>query len=166
MKTQKYSFGNLLILGLVTLSLASCQAEGLPSIPTDTETPSDTASAAPVTTACDLTFSRSGLCASVTFDSAPNSENENAFTLKFYSQVSGTPETGPFIDPTATVSVKLWMPSMGHGSSPVTLTRSAEGTYRATRVFFVMPGDWEIRVLLKTGTTVVDQASLFFDHID
>jgi hypothetical protein len=45
----------------------------------------------------------------------------------------------------ALVSAQLWMPSMGHGSSPTTVTRTGPHSWRVDRVFFLMPGPWEIR---------------------
>jgi hypothetical protein len=55
------------------------------------------------------------------------------------------------------VEVELWMPSMGHGSSPVTVTKISDTHFLATEVFFIMPGPWEIRINWKDGTNVVDQ---------
>ncbi|MBX3021812.1 MAG: FixH family protein [Bdellovibrionales bacterium] len=56
------------------------------------------------------------------------------------------------------LAVVLWMPGMGHGSSPVTVEKLDIGTYRASRVFFTMAGDWEIRVQLKDGDEIKDEA--------
>lgn len=58
------------------------------------------------------------------------------------------------LDVPGTLSVELWMPSMGHGSSPVTVDKLDVGTFRATDVFFTMPGDWEIRLQLREGASV------------
>ncbi len=58
------------------------------------------------------------------------------------------------------VAVVLWMPSMGHGSSPVRVEKVDIGTYRATRVFFTMPGDWEIRIQRKSDGNIIEQAIL------
>lgn len=52
------------------------------------------------------------------------------------------------------LKVTLWMPSMGHGSSPVKVTPLQPGLFRVEKVFFNMRGDWEIR--FKTGE---DQAA-------
>ena len=41
-----------------------------------------------------------------------------------------------------------------------TVTRQADGVYRATGVYFVMPGEWEIRAQLKQGTTMLEQVAL------
>lgn len=55
----------------------------------------------------------------------------------------------------ADVAVQLWMPSMGHGSSPVQLDRIANAkgnfdtaVYRVSKMNFIMEGEWEVRVTL------------------
>lgn len=62
----------------------------------------------------------------------------------------------------ATVAVQLWMPSMGHGSSPVQIERIANGkgtfdtaVFRVSKMNFIMEGEWEVRVTLAypDGTT-------------
>ena len=67
--------------------------------------------------------------------------------------------------PKIMVAVKLWMPSMGHGSSPVKLDHAKDaghadvpGVFEVTHVYFVMPGDWEIHVQLKNGPKVIEDA--------
>lgn len=54
------------------------------------------------------------------------------------------------------IEVKLWMPSMGHGSSPTVVQRATDssgkiipGTFNVNNVFFVMSGNWEIWITLK-----------------
>ncbi len=47
------------------------------------------------------------------------------------------------------LTVKLWMPDMGHGSSPVTVTQFGVNKYKVTQAFFIMPGNWEVRVAFK-----------------
>ena len=54
-------------------------------------------------------------------------------------------------------SLFLWMPSMGHGSSPVTIKKIATGVYDISDVYFIMDGDWQIRVQLKNGATVTEE---------
>ena len=40
--------------------------------------------------------------------------------------------------------VKLWMPGMGHGSFPISVTKISEGIFEANEIFFTMPGYWDI----------------------
>lgn len=44
------------------------------------------------------------------------------------------------------LQIELFMPSMGHGSAPVTITPLDELNYNITRVFFTMHGTWEVRI--------------------
>ena len=59
------------------------------------------------------------------------------------------------------------MPAMGHGSSPTTTARKLDtsataipGVFETSKIFFVMPGKWEVWVQLKRGATVHSQAKL------
>ena len=56
---------------------------------------------------------------------------------------------------TDNVDVVLWMPSMGHGSAPTQVERAVDangnlltGVFNVRNVFFIMGGDWEVRVTL------------------
>jgi hypothetical protein len=42
------------------------------------------------------------------------------------------------------LQVKLWMPTMGHGSFPVKINNTGNGTYELSDVFFTMDGIWDI----------------------
>lgn len=108
---------------------------------------------------CALNLAQSGLCASLTWTQGPVSPAESEFILKFWNAAYSS-ENGPYVDPTNNLSVVLWMPSMGHGSSPVTIEKLESGVFRVRRVYFIMPGEWEIRTFLKNGATVIDQATL------
>ena len=120
----------------------------------------------PAPATCPLSFPRAGLCASLSWSSGPNAEAMNSFVLRFWSASSAT-ANGPFSNPAKSVFVKLWMPSMGHGSSPVTVTHKQDAThtnltgqFEATNVYFVMPGAWDIHIQLRDGTTVSEEAVL------
>ncbi len=54
--------------------------------------------------------------------------------------------------------VVLWMGSMGHGSTPTTVQRIDVGSFRTSNVFFIMPGEWQIKFQLKEGETIKDEA--------
>ncbi len=118
----------------------------------------------PVNAACPFEFKTLDLCATLTWVKMPTDDEKGEFVLSFFSKSSGTVK-GPFIDPGYTVTSKLWMPSMGHGSSPVKISAfkdqngaTVTGVYNVSDVYFMMPGAWEIWVALKQGATVVDQA--------
>ena len=55
------------------------------------------------------------------------------------------------------VAIILWMPSMGHGSAPVKIERISDHQYHVRNVYFIMPGDWEVRMVLKKDKQPVDQ---------
>ncbi len=62
------------------------------------------------------------------------------------------------VDAVSVPQLILWMPAMGHGSSPTTVTRIEVGTYRASNVFFIMPGQWELKFQVKEGSEIKDEA--------
>lgn len=107
---------------------------------------------------CPLFYPRADLCASITWDVAPTNEIDGELTLRFWSASEGTP-SGPYVQPSQTPFVKLWMPDMGHGSSPVKLALEGDA-YKAVDVHFVMGGNWEVWVQLKNASTVVEQAKI------
>ncbi len=73
--------------------------------------------------------------------------------MKFYAEENSTQTITPHLP----VAVKLWMPSMGHGSSPVVIKQVAEGTYEVSDIYFIMLGEWEIRFQLKNNNDVIEE---------
>ncbi len=61
---------------------------------------------------------------------------------------------------TPLMTAELWMPSMGHGSSSVSLYPQADGCTRIGSINFVMRGDWEIRVRTNSNDTGVFPVSV------
>lgn len=63
--------------------------------------------------------------------------------------------------------VRLWMPSMGHGSRPTQVRLlSSEGEclkFNVSQLYFSMPGDWEIQAEIQKGQKVLDQARYAYD---
>ena len=105
---------------------------------------------------CQARF-QGGQCVSISWEKKPTDEEFGSFLFKVFRQGAT-----PILEDPPNVSVILWMPGMGHGSSPVTVARLDVGTYRASEVFFTMGGDWEIRFHVKEGQNVQDQASVPF----
>jgi len=95
----------------------------------------------------------------MTWEQMPTNEDFGSFLLKIGRENLADQSPVPQ-EITGEIAVELWMPSMGHGSSPVTVTKVDVGTYRATQVFFTMPGDWEIRVKRVVSGVMVEQANL------
>lgn len=107
---------------------------------------------------CNASF-KAGQCVSMTWQKMPTEEEFGSFDFRIYRTVDG----GKVLEDVPGLHVMLWMPGMGHGSSPITLERLETGTYRASRVFFSMRGEWEIRFQQKEGATLRDQAILRVD---
>lgn len=86
-----------------------------------------------------------------TFESAPETGKEAVLRLELKDG-----KTHQNIDIDDQIEVVLWMPDMGHGSAPTQLQRVldangnvAVGTYRATNMWFVMGGRWEVQVHMR-----------------
>ncbi len=107
---------------------------------------------------CPLDFDSEGLCGELAWISPPTDQVGGVLSLKFWSQAEGS-RSGPYIAPRGQVSVFLWMPEHGHGSSPVQVTGDG-GEYEVSEVYFIMPGNWDIHVQIKSGGSVLDESTL------
>lgn len=105
---------------------------------------------------CEAKFA-DGHCVSIQWETFPTEEDYGSFLLKVF-RPNRADGSAVLESPGVVPAVVLWMPSMGHGSSPVTVEQLDTGTYRASDVFFSMKGDWDIRIQLKQGDDVRDQA--------
>jgi hypothetical protein len=109
---------------------------------------------------CELRFTTNGLCVDLVWDKMQTDSEYGIITLKFYAKENPT----VFVDPTNTPFVQLFMPSMGHGSSPTHVQKTSVGIYQVTNVFFSMPGNWDLRVQLKEGSKVIEQVIQKFNY--
>lgn len=107
-----------------------------------------------VTQNCKLIFKKENLCIEMDWESFPTESEFGSFLLRF----TDVNDRDLLISPDHELGIILWMPSMGHGSSPVTLREIEEGIYRASDVFFIMSGAWDIRFQLKDGERIVEEA--------
>lgn len=90
---------------------------------------------------CSAESSSASLCVKLTWETFPTESQFGSFIFTLSDLATDRLDlTSP--NP---ISVVLWMPSMGHGSSPVSIETIAPGIYRAKKVFFNMKGDWEVR---------------------
>lgn len=103
--------------------------------------------------ACDKLFKSEDLCMNVNWEVMPTKTTPGKMILTF----TANNDPGRFIDPKLTPFVQLWMPSMGHGSRPVTINRIENGKFSVSNIVFIMPGPWDIRYQLKNGTQVVEE---------
>jgi hypothetical protein len=86
-------------------------------------------------------------------------------TLSFFQDEVTSAVTTAVVcsQPPATISqATLWMPDMGHGSSPTTLVPQDNQCTRVERLDFLMSGLWELRVTLLDG----DSGVFSFDVAD
>jgi hypothetical protein len=77
-----------------------------------------------------------------------------------FSECSFIAELKNPVSDTEALDAFLWMPSMGHGSSPIRATRLGPTTWEFTEVFFIMPGHWEVVLQLKQNQRVSDEVRL------
>lgn len=112
---------------------------------------------------CQARFTKTGDCVNWQWELKPTDSEVGRFLFKVSraNLVDGSPV---LTDGAADVGVLLWMPSMGHGSSPVKTERLDVGTYRASQVFFIMPGEWEIRFQRKVNQQIVEEAVIEILH--
>ncbi len=75
----------------------------------------------------------------------PTESTAGEFHLTFYSNDNAQ----TVISPAHPFAIELWMPSMGHGSTRVKIQETSPGQMQVSKVFFIMPGAWEIHFQLK-----------------
>ncbi len=102
---------------------------------------------------CGFLFSSENLCLKTEWVQKPTESTFGEMTLSFVDRN----DDSRFVDPIKDPFIVLWMPSMGHGSSPVKIERVDVGRYRATDIFFIMPGPWDIRYQLRDGIDVLEE---------
>ena len=56
-----------------------------------------------------------------------------------------------------TLNIYIWMPDMGHGSSPVEINQLNSTDYAVSEIAFIMPGLWVLHVEILENNQVVDQ---------
>jgi hypothetical protein len=152
------AFGNFMkILFFLTLFLSvSCLAKReyeTPSSPPLFSTPG--IEAAP----CQHSFKDLNLCYDLRWEKLPTEDEAGAFKLHFYSALE---KEAAFFPEDMELEVVLWMPSMGHGSTPVEISREHLGVFVVQDVYFIMPGEWDIEIHLKKGSTLVAKSLYFF----
>jgi hypothetical protein len=101
---------------------------------------------------CPHSFSNMPLCYDIIWEKYPNEEEAGSFKLSFYSP----DKASQFFFPTElSLDIILWMPSMGHGSTPVEIHPAENGIFFIRDVYFTMPGEWDIEIYLKKGSSLV-----------
>lgn len=98
-----------------------------------------------------LPFAAGAFVAHCSWAQGPSLGEESVLDVRWASGGSQQPVEAP-----GAFKVALFMPSMGHGSSPTRLERLFDdkgnpmlGGYRASRIYFTMGGKWEVRITVK-----------------
>jgi hypothetical protein len=106
-----------------------------------------------VLSSCDYLFKTEELCLNFKWIKQPTESQFGEMEVRF----TDLADERIFIHPENEFHLYLWMSSMGHGSSPVTIEKLSEGKFLVKDVFFIMPGPWEIHFQLKEGEKVVEE---------
>lgn len=102
----------------------------------------------------------SGGGVSIAWKVGPSEASANSLLFRTYRL---DPRDGfPVPQDLGEVTVDLWMPSMNHGSAPVTVTQIGIGTYEATDIYFPMKGEWDMRFYLKDANGNQDKTTISF----
>jgi hypothetical protein len=120
-------------------------------------------------TDCPILFKKTGNCGELVWSvppkkvEMPTEKDKAEFTLRLFQK--GT--SAPLLTAESKLRVKLFMPSMGHGSLPTHVEAALDekgqpivGKYLVKDVYFSMPGKWEIRFELSSGDRILDQAAM------
>ncbi|RYZ91710.1 MAG: serine protease spb1 [Proteobacteria bacterium] len=148
-------FGKLIAAVALALILSSCARPIYQQVANEPRGTTDNSKAS----RCDIRFTQSQHCLEYAWVTYPTESKPGEFLFKIYRLNLADQSPMP-VDHNLKLQVVLWMPSMGHGSTPVTVTRLDVGTFSATKVFFVMPGEWEIKFQLKDEEALQDEAIL------
>lgn len=110
---------------------------------------------------CTKTFDQSKYCLIWKWEVQPTETEMASIVFKIY-RLSLYDQTPIEINLADNPEVVLWMPSMGHGSSSTEVEKLETGTYRAVKLSFFMPGEWQIKFQLKSDNVVQDEAIVDF----
>lgn len=105
---------------------------------------------------CQPRFKDNGGCLIWWWEKMPTSQDLGQLVFKIVraNRLDQTAIPVPLdVDPL----VILWMPSMGHGSTPTRVERIDSGSYRVHDVFFIMPGEWQIQFQIPNVQGQIDE---------
>lgn len=104
---------------------------------------------------CAFDITAYDMCADIIWNTSPKVSENSPFKLNFYTKNNPT----ILVNPPNDIYVYLWMPDMGHGSSPITLTQTTTGEFMAQDVYFLMNGLWQIRIQFKNGNEILNETA-------
>ena len=111
--------------------------------------------------ACEVRLKVAQYCILWAWEKVPTAKESGILMIKIVRSNFLDDSAIP-VDIAKNPEVVLWMPSMGHGSTPTKVFKADVGSYQVQDVFFIMPGEWQIRVQLKNGEVIEDEAILPF----
>jgi hypothetical protein len=99
-----------------------------------------------------LEFANGAVHAHCQFTQGPQTPDESKMTIMWMNGATGTAA-----EPPGTFAVDLFMPGMGHGSSPTQVQHVLDkdgstvvGAYEISNMYFVMAGKWQVNVTLNS----------------
>ena len=148
----RFDFSMLIFL-LLSVGCAQPKYEKAPSAPGAESTQAQSISD------CEPRFQKSGHCLLWKWEKMPTSATMGKLVFKI-ARPNLLDGTAIPVQVTEVPRVVLWMPSMGHGSTPTVVEAVDVGSFRVNNVFFVMPGDWEVRFQVRADDGELDEAVL------
>ena len=110
-----------------------------------------------ITSDCTIKFKNSETCLTWSWEVKPTDSQTGSLIFKIFRK-NKLDASNIYLTPNGEVKLKLWMPEMGHGSSPTQIEMIDIGTFRARSVFFVMPGLWELKFQVWSDQVLSDEA--------
>lgn len=151
----------LFLAGCARPNYQKQQTTALPNIETPAQTDQENSNQnnqasthePPISTTCSLYFPYTKLCAELIWEKQPTDSETGSFTLQFQD----THHQPTALEAGLSLAIYLWMPSMNHGSSPMQIQQIGPGLYKVNRVYFIMPGQWDLHIQLKMNEQVQDE---------
>ncbi len=101
----------------------------------------------------DLRFETEGLSISKEWMKGPLLYDSSNITITFKDTADN------FKDPVGTFKAYIWMPDMGHGSYPISITKISIGVYQLDDIYFTMGGLWDFHLQLEENGNMYDEVS-------
>jgi YtkA-like len=92
-----------------------------------------------------LSFAQGKIHAHISWTVGPVVEKESVMLVEFKTGADHKP-----LDIKSDLTVALFMPEHGHGSSPTKVEKvTGSSSFKVSKMYFTMPGKWEVRVTIK-----------------
>jgi hypothetical protein len=100
-----------------------------------------------------LSFTKLNMPFEITWQNGcPSLDNNCSFTISF---ANNTPDGAVFFS-------ELWMPDMGHGSSPFDIIQTGPNEWQFSEVYFLMTGVWQLKLNMKLNDGSTDEVILTY----